>query len=380
MNRKYGVVRTLISVLVFFLVLAVVGGYGFAETKDANAKKQGEWQEILIDKGYSYTWCGSRQLILEGGDKKTRLTDIHAKNIHELPIAGNYGCSPDGRYVFSLQKTKDCNGLVVYDTKTKQLQCLLQKKEDSQVSFSYRSPTLLSPDGKYFAWYSKGEIRLSGGEILTLIPAFENVENIMIILKEPDPEKRGLESIAWSPDSKKLILFTGTSHLDDLRGTPKQYLIMYDVLTNKRTTLQVKFKNEHYGKIIKVSPDGKKLYIKAISGEAVENYLYVLDLTKTGPDKSTVKPILIRKDVWSFDIGSGNLIVFHTYPDPESPHKANIKDAGLYLTDSKGKAIQRLTSDTIDLYPKFSRDGRAIAFRRATVKPWTNAIYVLLKK
>ena len=202
----------------------------------------------------------------------------------------------------------------------------------------------------------------------------------MIILKEPDPEKRGLESIAWSPDSKKLILFTGTSHLDDLRGTPKQYLIMYDVLTNKRTTLQVKFKNEHYGKIIKVSPDGKKLYIKAISGEAVENYLYVLDLTKTGPDKSTVKPILIRKDVWSFDIGSGNLIVFHTYPDPESPHKANIKDAGLYLTDSKGKAIQRLTSDTIDLYPKFSRDGRAIAFRRATVKPWTNAIYVLLKK
>lgn len=367
-NKRYGVVQTLVSVLMFFLVLAVVGGYGFAETKDANAKKQAEWQEIFIDKGYSYTWCGNRQLILEFGEKKPRLVDIHTKDIHELLIeADYYGCSPDGRYVFS-QKAKDCGGLVVYDTRIKQAQCLIQKK-DSRQFFSYGSPTLLSPDGRYLAWYSRGDIKLSGGELLTLIPILEN-------------DMISRESIAWSPDSKKLILLTGsTSHLDDLRGTPKQYLILYDVLTNIRTTLKFEFKGDFYGKRIKISPDGKKLYIEAILEEFGKGYLLVLDLFKLDPTKLTVRPVLLKDGIWSFDVGVDNLIVLHTFPDPEVPTNKppNIKTAGLYLADSRGKIIQRLTSNTIDLYPKFSRDGRAIAFRRTTVKPWTESIYVLLK-
>lgn len=374
MNRKYGVVRTLVRALVFFLVFAIVGGYGLTEVKTETGK-QGEWQEVLIDKGYSYTWCGNRQIILAG-----KIVDIYTKKVHQLPPeAGSHyypGCLSDGRYVF-FKKTPSkgengSNAFVIYDTKTQQSQ-VLPISMDKWPSFSIIPPALISPDGRYLAWYSKGEIKLPGGEILTLVPVFENVENIMIVSKEPDPEKRGIQTIAWSPDSKKLILLIGTSHLDDLRGIPKQYLIMYDVLTNKRTALRLKFKNDHYGKIIKVSPDGNKLYIQAILGEGVKNYLYVLDLTKTGPDKSTVKPILLRKDVRFFDISSDNLIVFHTFPDPETPHKANIKDAGLYLADSGGKVIQRLTSNTIDLYPKFSKDGQVIAFRRTTVKSWNKA-------
>jgi WD40 repeat protein len=350
MEKKYKITKTLASVFAFFLIFTLVIGYGFAEDK-TEVKKEG-WKEIRIDEAYLFNWCGNRHLILEGGGKNNRLIDIYTQEVQQLPVTAYYGCSPDGRYVFSqggIYMGKKCEGLAVYDTKTKQVQCLLNTKDIP--SFSKITSSFLSPDGKYLVWNSKGKIKLHGGEILTLIPVLDDKKDIM---------QSGFKDIAWSPDSKKVFILTG--------GEP-QRLLIYDVSTNKLTLFKLELTNNFYGINIKPSSDGKKLYIRAMLYEESGRSLYVLNLTKLDLTRSIASPKLIMKDFWDFDIGSDDLIVFHKFPDPEAHFDpSDIKNAGLYLADSKGKIIQRLTSNTIDLYPKYSKDGQAIAFRRATVK------------
>lgn len=353
--------KNILFIIVIFLSLALTVVCSFGQIRTTIEKKEG-WKEVFIDKAYYFIWCGEKELLLKGDGNDYRLVNIYTKEVKKIPIKLEQHnmpicCSSNGNYVF-IRKFEPNGGLIIFNKNNMEIKTLPLVDFPN---FSNISPSLLSPNDGYFVWHSKGKLELDKQKTITFIPVFSRAQDVL---------KNGFEDIAWAPNSKKLFLLTA--------GEP-QSLITYDILSTQMTTTRLELRENFYGKRVRISSNGNKLYIQAILDENKGRNLYELDLFKVNSTRSVVRPELLRNDVWSFDISADNLIVFHMVPPPDAYSPYPKEYAGLYLADSKGKVVERLTRTTIDTHPQFSKDGQAIAFIRTTVKPMVSYVHCLIK-
>lgn len=150
MNKKYEMAQTLASALMFFLVLATVGGYGFAEEKAVTSSNGiPKWRKVAVLKNAiggidSISWCGKSSIVyfyeiphvtsqdpgyivFRGGFK---LYDVKTGKEHSIIkdiMTGRPFCNADGSFVYWFggkkfkereKKSENATLLSGYDTKT----------------------------------------------------------------------------------------------------------------------------------------------------------------------------------------------------------------------------------------------------------------------
>lgn len=144
MNKKYGMVQTLVSALVFFLVSIIALGHGFAEEKTITSSNDiPKWHKVAAIKnidGESIKWCGKLSIVyfsiphpeygkFEGGIEFYDLKTGKSRLITDDPKTSKPFCSADGSVVFwygsvildnfkDNAKIKTTATLWGYDTKT----------------------------------------------------------------------------------------------------------------------------------------------------------------------------------------------------------------------------------------------------------------------
>ena len=149
MSKKYGVVRTLVSALMFFLVSVTAGGYGSADEKTVTSSKGiPKWRKIAVLKNAvggmdTISWCGKSSIvyfyeiphvtaqepgyIVFGGGFK--LYDVKTGKEHSIIkdiMTGRPFCNADGSFVYWFggkkfkereKKSENATLLSGYDTK-----------------------------------------------------------------------------------------------------------------------------------------------------------------------------------------------------------------------------------------------------------------------
>ena len=360
------------------VVIGLVSFAGAEETKENYPFNPSEiimdksWEEVLlVEEGFYPRWCGPRKIFYATPKKGFHLIDVGTREVSRLQLHDAYryqfkGCLPSGRYIIFKRRyrNRDANGfdsIAIYDSKSHEHTNILPLSPEKfpHISFPFRS--LVSPDGRYMAWYEAGEIRLKEGEKIVLVPVLRR------------PYKR-LYNLAWAPDSKKIFL---------ILGGKSQKLIVYDIETGRQKSFLLDT-GKYGAKFLAVSPDGKNLYVRAILYEFVEDFLFRLNLEEIGENISEVKAQFLKNGVDFFSFGSNGKMVLNIVPSPDARSRFPFEFAGLYLADMDGNVLKRLTANNYDLGPRFSQDGRMILFERVNIKPgpgkWIDYIYILVRK
>jgi len=172
MNKKYGVVQTLVSALVFFLFFATVVGYGFGEVKTGNTKelKQDVSERFFID-CYNAFALKEFSALREFYDKHTEETKpdkcFKLNNNEFLVTVTDTGRIAQGLYLTDIKKDKIEmeNG---YIAGIKVERELVGKKKKRYVLLSYSD--------LHAGYWSKGYF------ILNLIPRTEKKPYILYSL------------------------------------------------------------------------------------------------------------------------------------------------------------------------------------------------------
>lgn len=365
MIRKHSAV----CMFIVFGITALLTSYVYAEAGPGH-RLQSDWKELFIGKAEQYAWCGENTLLLGGSEKTYRLFDIQTKQFKVLPVEPNryYAdifCSPDGKYAFLRKlpplyknENNDSEAFVVYDTTTLKKESLpVDKDTFSRCEVAHigtEHSSLLSPDSKYLMWCIRKDVDLPGGGHITLLPAFQS-------------ESFSIVTYTWLPDSSKMIIITGEA---------PQRIVLFDISSHKRKDVRLYLSNNFYGRELKISQNGEKIYIWAILDDFEGESLYVLNSSELNSTEVVVKPKLFRSNISSFDLSTTGAIVY-SMVSVERTIKKIKKNLGIYLTDSSGRFTQKLTKNTLDTEPKISKDGRSIVFARTAPGRAGKSIYVL---
>ncbi len=330
------------------------------------------WEEVLLvkDEG-GPQWCGPRKIFFRTAPAGARLIDVFTREVKTLALDSEYehyfmDCFPSGKYIVFKRKYRKKDGkgfdsIAFHDAESnkpiKVLPYITRSRFRQIASIGY---SLLSPDGKYMAWFDKGEILLEGEKKITLLP----------VLRELDMEFR---DITWSPDSRKIFFLTKIK---------PQKLIVYDKKTADYKIFSINLIG-YYALELKASPGGKSVYLRAIRDEVDRGNLFRLNLDKLEPTSSIIRPEFLSNAVSTFNFGAEGTMVFNARPPPDSKSLFSFEFAGIYLADMDGNVQSRLTAGHYDTEPIFSKDGNMIAFDRTDPKipgNWKYLIYVLFRK
>ena len=134
MNKKYGVVRILISALMFFLVFAIVLESGSAEEKTVNSSKGiSKWRKIAVLKNAvggmdTISWCGKSSIVY----------------FYEIPHLTSQAFQEHGYILF-------VGGFKLYDVKT--------GKEHSIIRDIMTGRPFCNTDGSFVYWFGGKKIK-----------------------------------------------------------------------------------------------------------------------------------------------------------------------------------------------------------------------------
>lgn len=281
--------------------------------------------------------------------KKISVRDVKTNVVREiafLAVPTFKGCTPDSRYLF-IDANINGGALEVFDTQTMRQVHSWPWKEPSG-----HSGRLLSPDGHYLAWFTDEEIMLGGDWKLKTIP----------LLRDSSRDK---DSLAWSPDSRKVYLLPDIS---------TELFFIYDVPTKKLDTVRLIFDLPHFAAIdIKVHPETGVIYI---FGGLIEDYFFYYDKYLFSLDpanipnggKSVKVPTKRVGDVFvTFAFGPDKTILFSMMSLDEMsgdmfPEEYN----GIFVADLDGNILRRITKGTYDYAPYYWKEQDTILFKRAT--------------
>jgi len=376
--KKYGLSvkgKTTISLSIFFIFFLTSIASANEEAKfpfdPSQIEMDDAWEEVLLVEGGFYPrWCGPGKIFYFTATTGFKLINIFTREVKSFPENDDYrdyfmDCTPSGSHVvfkrrnFKKKNDKSFQSIVVFDTNSGKEAAVLPDSKEKLPSVSSFPYSLLSPDGKYMAWYEKGKLRVNDEYKIKLVPVSKKAKEEFL-------------DLAWSPDSRKIFILP--------RGDMKA-LTMYDVMSDRYSTYPLDF-DKHTPFKIAVSSDGNSIYFQAALFWHFRNYLYRFDFNDLHSSASQMKPLLLANGFSYFTLGPDGKIVFSPVPPPDSKSEFPFAFAGIYLADRDGKVTGRLTADNYDLGPRFSQNGSMIVFERVTTVPgkWKDYIYLLIRK
>lgn len=260
MSKKYGVVQTLISVLVFFLVFAIVLESGSAEEKAVNSSKGiPKWRKVAvledsIADSDEKNWCGKSSIVYfykiphvtdqepgytVGGFK---LYDVKTGKEHSIIkdiMTGRPFCNDDGSFVYwfggkkikEKEKSKNTTLLSGYDTKTGHIW---------QVSHSYKVILNNRYVLPYYLPSSTTNIMLTiGDNVVTedqkwLADISKGRKNIYIIPSNDDKQGR-LEDLLKKLPDWRMMQIPFTAELCDIGDWARDGGYFYLMTTDPNT-------------------------------------------------------------------------------------------------------------------------------------------------
>jgi dipeptidyl aminopeptidase/acylaminoacyl peptidase len=246
-------------------------------------------------------------------------------DFYKIPSVSDPQVSPDGKWV--------AYGVSTVDTaKDKRVSHLWMQSWDGKTSIQLThgaepaSRARWSPDGAYLAFLSSRESK-NGSQLWLMDRRGGEAKKVTDI-------KGDLGDYEWSPDGSKVVIVIGDP---DNKGkeapkTPKPIVVD-----------RYHFKQDYQGYL----------------GDA-RNHLYVFDINTKKLDTITKGKFDERSPTWSPD---GKSIVFVSNHD-EDPDKSENTDIFIVEAKPNGAVKQLTTWKGHDISPKFSPDGKIIAYLR----------------